>query len=159
MKLSKSLPATQEQNADRGHYDCAMEKKTLAIIQANIERLMHVRGLASKSALARAAGYSLKTSSNLLNPEVKSVTLDTLEMTAKALGVSVWQLALPDLTDDPIPNQSLRRGMDEFTYRLAAAVTGAPAAAQHEIAAFAAYTLAKHNGGDVRIRLLEPPRR
>jgi transcriptional regulator with XRE-family HTH domain len=50
--------------------------------------------------LARKAGISQRTISNLLNPESHSPTLESVDAAAAAFGLEGWHLIMPGLLDD-----------------------------------------------------------
>lgn len=74
-----------------------MTRKSAEVVAENLEALMGYRG-DKQAGLARRAGVSQRTVSNLLNPKAgHSPTLDKLERVANAYGLEAWQLQIPGL--------------------------------------------------------------
>lgn len=100
-------------------------------IRENMTRLMRARGYfhekgkdagtPNKRKLSLVAKIDPKSVGNLLNPEwAQSPLLENVTAVAAALGVTTWQLCMPNLPTSVDDNVLLRGGMDEDAYRLAA---------------------------------------
>ena len=65
--------------------------------------------------VAKAAGVSQKTISNLLAPDrYQDAKLETVEQVAQAFGLDGWHLILPNLPDDLINKPTMRALYDAF---------------------------------------------
>lgn len=65
----------------------------------NLHALMRRHEL-TQTALAKRAGVSQRTVSNLLDPEKHSPTLESVDAVAAAFGLEGWHLIMPSLMDD-----------------------------------------------------------
>ena len=86
----------------------------MAILAANLTRLMALGGPyglpSSQAELARRSGISQKTISNWLTPERGiAPQLDKLEPIARVYALEVWQLLVPDLPDDMVLLDHLKK--------------------------------------------------
>lgn len=86
----------------------------MAILAANLARLLVIGGQhglpGSQAELARRSGVSQKSISNWLAP-ARGVApqLDKLEPIARVYGLEVWQLLVPDLPDDMLLLDHLKK--------------------------------------------------
>lgn len=78
------------------------------ILAANIRGLLAKNGL-TEAELARLSGVAQKTINNLANPDGPSPNVETVRKVAHALGLTVDQLYLDGLIDDPAVAQRVRR--------------------------------------------------
>ena len=65
-------------------------------LRANLSRIMREEGISVKT-LADRSGVSPRTAAYLATRSSSAPSLDTAEAVAKALGLELWQLLLPDL--------------------------------------------------------------
>lgn len=85
---------------------------TTEVLANNLRYMMKDRGWNQKE-LARASGVSQRTVSNILS-EVKTPTLDTVELLAKAFGLTMWHLIMPTLIDDLQSPTSIKDVYDKY---------------------------------------------
>lgn len=78
----------------------------------NVRLLMQLREW-DQPALAKAAGVSQKTISNVLN-ERTSVQLDVVEAIAQAFGLNGWHLIMPNLDRELLSNGTLANLITRF---------------------------------------------
>lgn len=86
-----------------------MDINTLQALAENIKFLMKKRGW-SQEKLAKKAGVSQRTVSNLLNPgSIDSPTIASAEKIADAFGLQFWHICIPKLEKELLDNKSLER--------------------------------------------------
>jgi len=73
-----------------------LPRTTLAKNLTSLMRRHHL----TQAALAKKAGISQRTISNLLNPDSHSPTLESVDAAAAAFGLEGWHLIMPGLLDD-----------------------------------------------------------
>lgn len=90
---------------------------TRDIAAKNIAMLMQRDGL-TQMELAKRAGVSQKTISNMLNPGqgVNSPRLDNVTAVAQALGLELWQLLLPQIPDDAREIRALSTVVENYLF-------------------------------------------
>jgi transcriptional regulator with XRE-family HTH domain len=87
------------------------EAKNLA---RNLRRLMEFFK-ANQKEVAKKAGVSQKTISNMLNPgEQKSPQLSVIEKVASAFGVKTWHLLIPNCPDELLFNHSIEKLVENY---------------------------------------------
>lgn len=108
--------------AARDHADVMPIESTLHHVAANVQRLMDAYpDLGTQPKLAERAGVDQTTISRLLRAE-RSATIGTLDAVARAFGLEVWKLLLPDFDPADPPGLVLRSSQRDAwrTMRVAA---------------------------------------
>lgn len=81
-------------------------------LSANVKQLMTLRGWTQMD-LAQYANIAQKTVSNILNAR-SDIQLDILDKIARAFGLNLWHLIMPNLPDDLAQSTKLDRLLNHY---------------------------------------------
>jgi transcriptional regulator with XRE-family HTH domain len=85
------------------------------IVADNVHKLMKYYGM-KQTALAKRAGISQRTVSNVLNPgSVESITTDTIEKLAKCFKLPPYRLVMPGYSAEELLDKRIEKVIECYT--------------------------------------------
>jgi DNA-binding Xre family transcriptional regulator len=86
------------------------------IVADNVHKLMKYHNNMKQTVLAKRAGISQRTVSNVLNPgSVESITTDTIEKLAKCFKLEPYHLVIPNLPIEELLDKRIEKVIEYYT--------------------------------------------